>query len=114
MPTVAEVLRAAAARVRRGHTKGRYQDPDSGNVCAVGALICEAYGIGDVIKDLTFSISGRDTFHTAAEVLNTYLHTVDPTVNYHGTTVWNDRPETTAEDVAVAMEKAAARWEEQA
>ncbi len=80
---VAEGLRAAAARVRKGWCQGRMSDA-TGNVCAYSAIkAVDVAGCGHALW-------GR----------------------IHGPiTEWNDRHGQTAENVAATMEQAADQWE---
>jgi hypothetical protein len=94
--TVPELLRAAAARVRRGWCQGTLFD-EHDNVCALGAIdrLAENY----------------DLAHAATEMLESLI---GPSRDYAAIPKWNDAEGQTAENVATAMELAALCWEQQA
>ena len=83
--TTAEILRAAAHRVRQGWCQGGYSDGQ--RLCAIGAVDYAAQGDDDVLCD-------------ALERLRTILGHVS-------IVQWNDSKGRTAEQVAQAMEHAA-------
>lgn len=90
--TTAQILRAAAARVRQGWCQGSMVD-GFGNVCAVGAI--------DIVTPNTLA---------DACVRFDVLTQLQLVIGYSGCAAvaeWNDEPGRTAEEVALAMEQAA-------
>lgn len=93
-------LREAAEYIsEHGWTQGDLSNSEGG-VCALGALNCVA-GIGNIRA------------HDAATALWDYLDLRDSLTALHPVAVWNDAPERTAEDVILAMKRAAERFDEQ-
>lgn len=83
----------------RGHHKGNYYDPDSGAVCAFGALNVAVHGEAACHP---FSVKGR-----RGEVLTRLADAAGVTYT-HEIPSWNDDPNTTPEDVKLAFKRAIA------
>ena len=104
-PTPADVLRDAATVVRtKGWCRGQLRSPD-GRLCAEGAMHVAAARLGAGTHPISIALKSLAT--VAGQPYN-------PLKRQHPAVVWNDEVAIDGEDVAVHMEKAAARWEETA
>lgn len=98
MWNTAQILRAAARRVRRGWCQHEMSD-EHGNVCAIG-------GIARYVETTTADdILARRTLIRALDLNGGSGFAAIP----H----WNDAPGQTAENVAAGLEYAALFWEEE-
>lgn len=98
--TTAEILRAAATRVRQGWCQGTMRN-DGGGVCALGGMYDAMAAQQLHLKDIL----------DAQDFLIVALHLTVPHRN--AITIWNDTPGQTAENVAVGLEYGALLWEQQ-
>lgn len=108
--TTPELLRAAAGEVRNGWTQGIRHDGDTGNVCALGALENAAWKNGAAPQHWA------DGTWDAVQALGRVIgppHCYGEGVTYK-IAHWNNAPDQTAENVAVAMEYAALCAEQEA
>lgn len=96
MPSTPEILRLAAAEVRKGWCQHRTRDRDA-NMCAVGAIRVAAGGAHH-----------ENTWTAAYKYLCQTLG-----LHFLQLSDWNDAPGQTAENVATAMEYAALLFEQE-
>jgi hypothetical protein len=101
--TTGDILRAAAARVRRGWCQGQLDD-GKGNVCAVGAIM--------------YSHSEPDILPLRDVVVRALALPVPPLIGSEvepdcPIPIWNDAPGQTAANVAAGLEYAALVWEQE-
>lgn len=92
------LLKAADDIATNGHYKGNYfagGDRANGPACALGAIDRATYGRGL-----------RTDFHPSP-LLASALHLLAKEIGVSNIADWNDAPETTAEDVILAMKRAA-------
>ena len=100
MNAVAEVLaKARDVLAERGWLQGDFDDPDTGAVCAWGAISVAATGQP---MPLTENTEACRLGLAAYEHLNRYTMREFG----RGAHQWNDRPSTTAEDVFLALKHA--------
>lgn len=102
MKTTADILRAAATRVRQGWCQHVLFDR-RGGVCALGAV---AWAHGARSTDEVFRLP--DSWQDDVTALST-------TLRVHGVNIvdWNNAREQTAENVAAGLEYAALVWEQE-
>lgn len=119
--TPAERLRTAAARVRVNHGFGVLVD-EFGRTCALGAILGltdrsyaetyrrEAVAASSLLRQDEVAASAAQSLREQIDMLDEKPHFLlsDADMITH----WNDRYVSGGNDVANAMEKAAARWEE--
>lgn len=98
------LLRAVALIDERGHHKGTNQDPETGAVCAYGAISLAAegdamkYGGKDSTDDMATRAAKRELFRM---------------VGHDRVSEWNDEDERTPEEVKALLLNAAASVEEE-
>lgn len=109
--TVADRLRTAAAYVSDNHTRSELVN-DNGQVCAVGAILGlrSPAGLIEVPGPMTLLAADPIAFE-ATKALAEYLGG-PPTAVVGRVERWNDYTARDGAEVAAAMEKAAAQWEE--
>ena len=96
----AEILRAAAARVRQGWCQGSADD-GNGGVCAIGSI---------------WAVTNSSVFDCSNWPIRQFLaRAIGLSVDEHYCSIpgWNDARGQTAENVAIAMEFAAVLWEQE-
>lgn len=106
--TPEEVLLKAANEIARcGHWKGWFSetdaDPDS-PVCAVGSINRVVFGKANMCDVRWIRTGQLDLNRVATMRLEAYL---EQAVGEDSAALWNDRADTSAEDVILAMKKAA-------
>ena len=94
-----EFIREAMEYVSLGWTQGTLRDLD-GSVCMLGGL-CEVSQMKDVENE-------AQLFNTAFKI----LHKTVKELGFTTVPQMNDHPDTTQQDVLIAMEKAAIKLEE--
>lgn len=116
----ADSLRAAADYIRvHGWHQGSTMNPDTGAVCAYGAILGSAYEASGYEMFAPGSPPVQDyrrVSDPAVVALNQWLMTVYPAVRVvenGGIPWWNDVKDRTVDDVTAGLEKAAAWIEEQ-
>jgi hypothetical protein len=98
--TPEQTLQQAADLIaQRGHHKGDYICGDTGAVCALGAIQLAAYGF-------TLSLFGGTCPPATTDLTLEVTRLLEAEVGDNVPT-WNDHPDTTAEDVILALKKAA-------
>lgn len=100
----AEILRAAAQRVRQSWTQGDYYNRETDGVCAVGA-VCLVVGADLSSGRAVIDVTDGEAVKTLARFVG---WTEDEYIHY-----WNDGKDMTADTVALAMECAADLWEQE-
>lgn len=113
--TVGERLKAAAERVRQGWTQGYYYRAENGGVCAMGAI----YVVSVEAESGSSWWIDHTLYDSELEYLVKAIGKV-PMRDYLGGPLlrnqigrWNDAPDQTAENVALALELAAILWEQE-
>jgi hypothetical protein len=104
MQNTAEILRAAAARVRQGWCQHRLTD-FKGGVCAQGAMSVAAYG-GPLAINWKLD-EDRELWRWIALLMVRMFGERREIYD------WNNAPEQTAENVAQGLEYAALLWEQE-
>jgi hypothetical protein len=109
--TPADRLRTAAAYVCDNHTRSELVN-DAGQVCAVGAILgleCveQLEHVSDPMMLLSADLIAYEAVKALAEFLVGSTHARIGAVE-----TWNDYTARDGAEVAAAMEKAAAQWEE--
>lgn len=95
---------------RRGHTKGRYMDRETGALCAVGAI---HMAVGSLSEGGFLSLPPSPRYdHPTIWAAHRYLNEASPLHNGMIQT-FNDAPATTAEDVMLVFKNAIALSEDE-
>lgn len=108
----AEILRAAAARVREGWTQDGYAD-GFGGVCAIGAMAVVT-GLSEE-RIVNGDYRGEVCFieETVGAYVSGALRLTTDRCCRSGLPRWNDAEGQTAENVAAGLEYAALLWEQE-
>ena len=109
--TPEDVLTKAAETItRRGKATGHYEDPVTREVCAYGAMTLAATeGKTSCYSEFDFFLTPRPALlvQQAAELLAKAVPSEFVDEPFAVITWYNDQESTTAEDIALAMKKAA-------
>lgn len=111
----AEILRAAAQRVRRGWCQNHLAD-GLGGVCAQGAVMEVMWADPEYLSGREFKSPGlREDFKAITAVFGPVHEALGANHSFIPTSVikdWNNASGQTAENVAATLELAAILWEE--